>query len=269
MLVLRTLTLSIATMETQLQQWIGIDICQTRLDVAVYPIGASFSVPHTEAGRVELVNRLRLYSIAGIVLEATGGLERTVMAELEANGYETRRVNPTQVRHYAKAMGKRAKTDPIDAAMIARFGESRNPEVTRLPETAMRELQALVARRQQVVEMITMEKNRLHSCESWVRASVEGVIAVLETELKTLEARLAELSTQRAEWRACLAILTSVKGIGAVISQALLVSLPELGARSGKSIAALVGVAPVNHDNGKFKGKRRIQRSALDEGLPP
>lgn len=251
-------------MEPQLQQWIGIDRCQTRLDVAVYSQGASFRVPHTEAGRVELVNQLSVYKVAGIGLESTGGLERSVMADLAANGYETRRVNPTPVRHDARAMGKRAKTDPIDAAMMARFGESRKPDVTRLPEATIRELQALVMRRQQVVELITVielitiEKNRLHSCESWGRASVTSVIAALETELKTLEARLAEWSCQRPEGREHLAILTSVKGIGAVISQALLVLLPELGARSGKSIAALVGVAPFNPDRGQFNGQRRI-----------
>lgn len=245
-------------METQ-QQWIGIDISQTQLDVAVHPLGVRFRVQHTEVGRAELVDKLAAYSIAGIVLESTGGLERAVMADLEASGYETRRINPTQVRHYAKAMGKLAKTDPIDAEMIARFGESRKPEVTRLPEAAIRELQALVARRQQIVELVTMEKNRLHSCEAWVRESVNGVITALETELKTLETRLATLSRQRCEWREQLALLTSVKGIGPVISQALLVSLPELGTRSAKTIAALVGVAPFNHDSGKFKGQRRIQ----------
>ncbi|MBW4527743.1 MAG: IS110 family transposase [Phormidium tanganyikae FI6-MK23] len=245
-------------METQ-QQWIGIDISQTRLDVALYPLGVSFSVNQTEGGRAELVSKLTGYAIAGIVLESTGGLERCVMAELEAHGYETRRVNPAQVQHFAKAMGRLAKTDRIDAEMIARFGESRNPEVTRLPEATIRELQALVARRQQVVELITMEKKRLHSCESWVRESVNSVLSALETELKTLEARLAELSAKRPEWQEHLAILTSVKGIGTVISQALLVSLPELGARSGRTIAALVGVAPFNRDSGKLKGQRRIQ----------
>lgn len=251
-------------MTTQLQ-WIGIDISQTRLEVAVYPLGERFSVAHTEAGRAELVINLAAFSLAGIVVEATGGLERSVMADLEAAGYETRRVNPTQVRHFAKSMGKRAKTDPIDAAMIARYGQSRQPEVTLLPDALTREMQALVTRRQQVVEMLTMEKNRTHSCEVWARHSVARVIETLEAELVTLEGRLAELSTQSAEWQERLAILTSVKGIGAVTSQALLVYLPELGHRSGKSIAALVGVAPFNQDSGKFKGQRRIQggRKAL------
>ena len=240
-------------------QWIGIDISQTRLDVAVHPLGESFQVTHSSAGHSELVERLARYAIAGIVLEATGGLERSVMAELEAAGYQTRRVNPTHVRHFAKAMSKRAKTDRIDAQMIARFGASAYPAVTLLPDAETRQLQALVNRRQQLVELATMEKNRWHSCESWVRESVAVVIAALEAQIQELDTRLATLSAQRREWQQRLAILTSVKGIGAVTSQALLVHLPELGQRSAKAIAALVGVAPFNQDSGKFKGQRRIQ----------
>lgn len=251
-------------MTTLEAQWIGIDISKTRLDVAVYPLGVRFSVEHSPSGRSELVQKLAVYAIAGIVLEATGGLERSVMSDLEAAGYKTRRVNPTQVRHFAKSMGKLAKTDPIDAQMIARFGQSRQPEVTLLPDALTREMQALVSRRQQVVEMITMEKNRLGSCEAWASASVHRVIQALNAELETLEARLAQLSTQSAEWQERLAILTSVKGIGVVISQALLVYLPELGQRPAKTIAALVGVAPFNHDSGKFKGQRRIQGGRKD-----
>lgn len=246
------------------QQWIGIDISQTRLDIAVHPVGASFSVAHTEAGRAELGEKLAVYEIAGIVLEATGGLERSVMADLEAAGYETRRVNPLQVRHFAKSMGKRAKTDPMDAEMIARYGQSRLPDVTILPDALTRQMQALVTRRQQVVEMLTMEKNRAYSCEAWAKPSVTRVITALETELETLEAQLAKLSCQSAQWQERLAILTSVKGMGSVTSQALLVYLPELGQRSSKTIAALVGVAPFNQDSGKFKGKRRIQGGRKD-----
>jgi transposase len=122
-----------------------------------------------------------------------------------------------------------------------------------------RELQALVTRRQQVVAMVTMEKNHLHSCETWVRQSIEATIAQLEAQLKELETRLAPASTGRPQWQERLAILTSVKGIGPVISQALLVHLPELGQRTAKQIAALVGVAPFNRDSGKFRGQRRIQ----------
>jgi len=251
-------------MTTTQQQWIGIDISQTRLDVAVHPLSVRFSVAHTEAGRSELVEKLAAYSIAGIVLEATGGFERSVMADLEAAGYETRRVNPLQVRHFAKSMGTRAKTDRIDAEMIARYGQSRLPEVTRLPDALTRQMQALVTRRQQVVELLTMEKNRAHSCEVWAKLSVTRVIAALEAELEQLETTLAELSCQSVEWQERLAILTSVKGIGPVTSQALLVYLPELGHRSSKTIAALVGVAPFNHDSGKFKGKRRIQGGRKD-----
>lgn len=264
MLVLRNLPLSIVTMAAKQQRWIGIDISKTRLDVAVYPQGISFSVTHTEAGRAELVEKLTGYDINGIVLEATGGLERSVMANLEASGYLTRRVNPLQVRQFAKSMGKRAKTDPIDAEMIARYGQSRQPEITPLPDALTQQMQGFVTRRQQVVQLLTMEKNRAHSCETWATPSVTRIITALEAELKTLEAQLAELSVQNAEWQERLAILTSVKGIGPVTSQALLVYLPELGHRSSKTIAALVGVAPFNYDSGKFQGKRRTAGGRKD-----
>lgn len=245
-------------------QWIGIDISKNRLDIAFYPMGQYFQVEHNEIGRGELVKQLTGHAIAGIVLEATGGLEYAVMAALEAAGHQTCRVNPQQVRQFAKAMGKRAKTDPIDAVMIARYGQSRQPEVTLLPDAQTRQMQALVTRRQQVVVLLTTEKNRAHSCQPWAAESIKRVIAALEAELEILEAELAELSTQSADWQERLAILTSVKGIGTVTSQALLVYLPELGHRSGKTIAALVGVAPFNRDSGKHKGKRRIQGGRKD-----
>jgi transposase len=241
------------------KQWIGIDVCKLNLDVAIHPQGLTFRVTNNTSGQAELVQRLSGYEVAGIVLEATGGLERSVMSTLESAGYQTCRVNPLQVRHFAKATGKLVKTDRIDAQMLAHFGKTLTPEVTLLPDAQTQELQALVTRRQQVVELLTLEKNHLHSCQSWARQSIETVIAHVEAELHSLETRLAELSVQRSQWREHLEILTSVKGIGPVISQALLVYLPELGTRTAKQIAALVGVAPFNQDSGKFRGKRRIQ----------
>jgi transposase len=240
-------------------QWVGIDISKTRLDVALHPSGTEFSVPHTESGRAELAQRINPYELSGIVLESTGGLERAVMADLETAGYLTCRVNPLHIRLFARAAGKLAKTDRLDAAMIARFGANLQPAITPLPDDLTRELQALVNRRQHIVEMMTMEKNRLHSCEIWVQDSIKTVIAALESHLAALETRLEQLSQQRPEWQERLALLTSFKGIGPVTSQALLVQLPELGQQSSKTIAALVGVAPFNQDSGQFKGKRRIQ----------
>jgi transposase len=246
-------------MSETIKQWVGIDVSQDNLDIAIHPQNSTWRVTNDLSGTAELVSKLAAHQIAGIVLEATGGLERAVMSELEAAGYQTRRVNPVQIRHFAKAAGKLAKTDRIDALMIAHFGQSLQPPVTLLPDAQTRELQALVTRRQQVVAMVTMEKNHLHSCETWVRSSIEATIAQLEAQLVELEARLASVSTGRPQWQERLAILTSVKGIGPVISQALLVQLPELGQRSAKQIAALVGVAPFNHDSGKWRGQRRIQ----------
>jgi transposase len=240
-------------------QWLGIDISKTHLDVALHPLKTFFRFPNDETGRENLVQKLSEYELAGIVLEATGGLERPIMSVLEAAGYPTRRVNPSRIRNFAKADGKLAKTDRLDAAMIAYFGQSLKPPITLLPDAVTREMQALVTRRQQVVALLTIEKNHLHSCESWVRENVTHTIELLEGQLEVLEARLAIVSTQRPEWTERLGILTSVKGIGPVISQALLVYLPELGQRSAKQIAALVGVAPFNRDSGKLRGQRRIQ----------
>jgi transposase len=246
-------------MSELIKQWIGIDVSQDHLDIAIHPLGNSFRVARDDTGHSELVHQLSAYAVEGVVLEATGGLERSVMAALESAGYPTRRVNPLQIRHFAKAAGKLAKTDRIDAAMIAHFGESLKPPVTLLPDAQTREFQALVTRRQQVVEMLTMEKNHLHSCEPWVRDSIKDVIAQLELGLQALEARLENMSVQQPQWQERLVLLTSVKGIGPVISQALLVYLPELGQRNAKQIAALVGVAPFNRDSGKFRGQRRIK----------
>ena len=246
-------------MSEQHKQWIGIDVCQNYLDIAIHPEGKTFRLANDVPGQAELVQRISSLSVEGIVLEATGGIERAVMSALEAAGYQTRRVNPLQIRHFSRAAGKLAKTDKIDAQMIAHFGQSLKPPVTLLPDAQTRELQALVTRRQQVVAMVTMEKNHLHSCETWVRQSIEVTIAQLEAQLKELETRLAQASTQRPQWQERLELLTSVKGIGPVISQALLVHLPELGQRTAKQIAALVGVAPFNRDSGKFRGQRRIQ----------
>jgi transposase len=246
-------------MSEQHKQWIGIDICSNYLDIAIHPQGKTFRLANDDSGQAELVHRLSSLSVEGIVLEATGGIERAVMSALETAGYQTRRVNPLQIRHFARAAGKLAKTDKIDAEIIAHFGQSLQPPVTLLPDAQTRELQALVTRRQQVVAMVTMEKNHLHSCETWVRQSIEATIAQLEAQLQELETRLAQASTGRPQWQERLAILTSVKGIGPVISQALLVHLPELGQRTAKQIAALVGVAPFNRDSGKFRGQRRIQ----------
>jgi transposase len=246
-------------MSEQHKQWIGIDVCTDYLDIAIHPEDKTFRLANDASGQAELVQKLSSYQVEGIVLEATGGIERAVMSALETAGYQTRRVNPLQIRHFSRAAGKLAKTDKIDAQMIAHFGQSLKPPVTLLPDAQTRELQALVTRRQQVVAMVTMEKNHLHSCETWVRQSIEAVIAQLEAQLKELETRLAQASTQRPQWQERLAILTSVKGIGPVISQALLVHLPELGQRTAKQIAALVGVAPFNRDSGKLRGQRRIQ----------
>ena len=246
-------------------QWVGIDVSKKQLDVSLYPSGKGFSLTNNDSGYRTLLFELKPYIIDGIALEATGGLERGVMRALETHGYSSSRVSPDLVRHFAKANGQKAKTDAIDAHMLALFGAKLNPQPTPLPNAIAQELQALVTRRQQVVGLITSEKNRLSSCEQWVTESIETVIGSLEQELKVLEARIEAVAQQQADWQERLSLLTSVCGIGHVTAHALLVYLPELGDRSRQRIAALVGVAPFNDDSGKREGVRHIRggRKAL------
>lgn len=248
----------------QQHQWVGIDVCKAWLDVALHPSQVSFRLSNTMTGQQALVEKLAPLSIAGVVLEATGGLEGAVMGVLQQQGYGVSRVLPNAVRAFAKAKRQLAKTDKLDAQALAEFGAVLTPAPTPPVDAATQALQALVTRRRQVVSLLTIEKNRLASCPESVRASIEQVIALLEAHLRQLEAQIEQQSQQQADWQAQLHLLTSVPGIGKVIGQALLVLLPELGKVSGKTIAALVGVAPFNRDSGRFRGQRHISGGRTD-----
>ena len=238
---------------------VGVDVSKNRLDVKVLPSGESWSCGQTAEEREALALRLAELKPACIVLEATGGLELPVVAALGARGLPVAVINPRQVRDFAKALGRLAKTDRIDAEVLALFAERVQPPLRPLPDEASAELSALVARRRQLVDMLTMEKNRLHSARgARVRRSIEGIIAALEAQLRDVDDDLKRTIQASPLWREKDDLLRSVPGIGPSISPMLIAELPELGQLSHKAIAALVGVAPLNRDSGTLRGQRSI-----------
>lgn len=246
--------------------YVGIDVAQDRLDVCVGGEEQVWQVGNDTAGIGALRERLLACAPQGIVLEATGGLERAVAAELDVAGLPVAVVNPRQVRDFARAAGRLAKTDVIDAQLLARFGEVMQPAVRPLPDAQTQELRGLVARRRQVVGMLTAERNRLSQAATavqskatgWVRRQLKTHIAGLQRQLAALDRELARLLQTRPVWRAQDVLLSSVPGIGAVTVASLLAELPELGKLNRKQIAALVGVAPHNRDSGNYRGKRSV-----------
>ncbi|MGB9301684.1 MAG: IS110 family transposase [Anaerolineae bacterium] len=238
--------------------YIGIDVAKDWLDVAQRPGGEAWRVSSDETGIATLVKRLKGLGPALVLLEATGGLEIPAVAALAAAGLPAVVVNPRQVREFARATGRLAKTDAIDAQVLAQFGEAVQPEVRPLPDTATRELAGLVARRRQLIEMLTAEKNRLRVATRKVRHNIEAHIRWLERELLDLDGGLGEVIRSSPVWREQDNLLRSVPGVGPVLSSVLLADLPELGKLSRKEIAALVGVAPLNRDSGQFRGRRQV-----------
>ena len=237
--------------------FVGIDVSQARLDMAVRP-GASFSITHTESAIVTLVQQLRALSPTLIVLEATGGMEIPLTSALATAGLPVVVVNPRQVRDFAKACGHLAKTDALDAQVLAQFAEVMRPQPRPLPDAETRALAALLTRRRQLVEMLTAEKNRLLSAATPIRNRLRTHITWLERELQHTNTNLAEAIRQSPVWREKDELLQSVPGVGPVVTSTLLASLPELGILTNKQIAALVGVAPLNRDSGTLRGRRTV-----------
>lgn len=236
----------------------GIDVAKTRLDIAMRPAGQRWSVSNDEAGIAGLVARLRALSPALVVLEASGGLELPVVAALATASLPVAVVNPRQVRDFAKATGKLAKTDKLDAQVLAHFGEAVQPTPRPLPDPQAQMLGALLTRRRQTVVMLTTEKNRLSSALAPVRPRLEAHIAWLEQELADLDDNLGQRLKESPLWREREDWLRSVPGVGPVLTLTLLAELPELGTLDRKQIAALVGVAPFNRDSGILRGKRTV-----------
>jgi transposase len=238
--------------------FVGIDVSKATLDVAVRPSGESFQVEHTEASANALAERLLLLAPDRVVMESTGGMEVLAASVLAAKGLPVVVANPRHVRDFAKAAGKLAKTDRIDAEAIAHFAEAMKPEIRPLPSKEARALESLLQRRRQLVEMRTAEKNRLFIAYDDALDSVQVVLDVLNRQIEEVEAKIAKRLKQNKVWREKDNLLRSVPGVGAVLAMTLLADLPELGSLNRRQIASLVGVAPLNRDSGRMRGTRRI-----------
>lgn len=238
--------------------YVGIDVAKAQLDVAVRPTGQQWSVANQEEGIACLVSRLQELSPALVVLEASGGLELPVVGALAEARLPVVVVNPRQVRDFARATGKLAKTDRLDAQVLAHFAQAVHPTPRPLPDAQAEALSALLARRRQVVGMLTAEKNRFHRARPPVRQDIQCHIAWLEESLAKLDADLGDSVRQSPLWREKEALLRSVLGVGEVLSVTLLAELPELGSLDRRQIAALAGVAPLNCDSGTLRGRRTV-----------
>jgi len=238
--------------------FIGIDVSKERLDVARRPSGDGWAVANNDPGIAALVDRLRELPPALIVLEATGGLELAVTGALAAADLPVVVVNPRQVRDFAKATGQLAKTDTLDAAVLAQFAEAVRPARRPLRDADTQALSALLARRRQLVEMRTAEQNRLGSAPRRVRVEIQAHITWLNRRLARVDADLNQAIRSSPLWRARDDVLRSTPGVGPVLATTLLADLPELGTLTRQRIAALVGVAPLNRDSGTLRGRRTV-----------
>jgi transposase len=251
-------------------RYVGIDVSKDRLDVHVLPEGTAFAVARDGKGLAELVERLSALQPERIAIEATGGFETTAAAALAGARLPLVIVNPAQVRHFAQAVGQRAKTDPIDAAMIARFVEATKPDLRPLADEAAQLLADLVARRRQIIEMIVAERNRERRVHlRRIKKSIARLIVALEKELAEIDAEIDASVRGSPAWREKEDLLASVPGVGPITARTLIAELPELGALDGKRIASLAGLAPFTRQSGQWKGKamiaggRKTVRSAL------
>lgn len=237
---------------------VGIDVSKARLDWAVHEPAQGGEVPNDEAGCRALLRQLAARKPTLIVLEATGGLEMLIVSTLATAGLPVAVVNPRQVRDFAKASGRLAKTDTLDAKVLAHFGEAIKPPVRPLKDEDTQALSALMVRRRQLVEMLTAEKNRLASTHPKLRSDVQVHIRWLEKRLNGVNQDLSRALKASPVWCAKAEILASAKGVGPVLTVTLLAGLPELGALNRHQIAALVGTCPFNRDSGTMRGKRTI-----------
>ena len=240
------------------ESFVGIDVSKAQLDIASRPSGERWQVRNDPAGCSSLVERLLRLRPSLIVLEATGGFEAAAVAALAAAGLPVVVVNPRQVHDFAKATGQLAKTDAIAAAVLAHFGEAIRPPVRPLPDATAQALQHWLARRRQLVEMLTAEQNRLPGTLGAVQAQIRELITCLRRQLHSADRKLKDLIQQSPVWREQEQLLRSAPGVGPVLATTLLADLPELGQLNRKEIAALVGVAPFNRDSGTWRGQRTI-----------
>jgi len=239
--------------------WIGIDVSKTQLDVAVGQNGETWSSGNDSQGVAKTVEHCRQLQARLVVVESTGGLEKQLVAELYLAQVPVALVNPMRVREFAKSAGLLAKTDKLDARLLARFAKAVQPAPTCLPSQDEQVLSAMISRRRQLIDMRTAETNRLPTAHISMRPSIEHLLAYLNQEITDLEAQIEQFIQTHAEFKAKDELLRSVPGIGPVTAAIMISDLPELGKLDRRRIAALVGVAPFSDDSGFRKGKRRIK----------
>ncbi len=243
---------------TTREVFVGIDVCKRHLEVRVHGREQGWQFPNDAEGVSQLLTKLRRLRPTLIVVEATGGYEKLAVAEVCAAGLPIAVVNPTRVRRFAESLGQLAKTDRIDAAVIAHFGSVVRPAAQALASEEEQHLRALLDRRRQIMAMLTAEKNRWHTSPACLRADVQQHVEWLQGKLKEIEAEIDDLIRNSPVWQEKTALLRSVPGIGPVSAATLVADLPELGTLNRQKIAALVGLAPFNQDSGPKRGKRRI-----------
>jgi transposase len=245
--------------ETTAKTYVGIDVSKKWLDIAVLPNGETWRTENTEEAIRVLLEQLKDMRTVRIVVESTGGFEVRVVTELYKNELPVARVNPARVREFARSIGQLAKTDKLDAKALARFAEAVQPPLTRLPNEAEQALSALLARRKQLLEMLSAEQNRLETAPTGIRPSLHEHIQWLKEQCKKLDREIDKFIQTHPDFKQKDEILQSTPGVGKVTASTLVANLPELGECDGKQIAALVGTAPFNRDSGFKKGKRAIQ----------
>lgn len=245
-------------MTKKTDNFVGIDLSKQRLDIAVYPSGQSWNEIHDEAGILRVVKQLTQLEPQLIVLEATGGLQIPLVASLAAASLPVVVINPRQVRDFARALGQLAKTDGIDAEVLARFAEAVRPELRALRSEHAQQLAALLSRRRQLIDMLIAEKNRLSCAVKSVRKDIKSHISWLQRQLKQLDRDLDGAIRSSEHWRTKDDIIRSVPGAGQGLSRTLIAHLPELGELNRREISALAGLAPYSRDSGNHRGKRAI-----------
>lgn len=240
--------------------FVGIDVCKPRLDVVILPSAEVLSFENTPKGIKQFVKYIRKQQPTLITCESTGGLEQPVFLACSEANLPIAVVNPRQVKSFAEAMGKTAKTDEIDALTLAEFADRIRPPISIPASQQERTLESITTRRRQLLEMLTMERNRLGSTtDKAARVSIQSVIDFLERQIKDVDGQMQNLVRSNTEFKALDALLQSVPGVGKVVSATLISSLPELGSVCSSSLSALVGVAPMNHDSGGYRGLRFIR----------
>jgi transposase len=236
--------------------YFGVDISKDGFDVAAYGVKGKWYFTNDKAGIRKICKFLTKMQPVLVVFESTGGYEMPLYISLSQSGVPVAPVNPRQVRDFARSMGILAKTDSIDARVIAHFASAAN--LTPKPIPGTREMKNIVTRRNQLIEMTTMENNRLRNASQELKPGIEEVIAILHRQIDDIDKKLREFIDQDPLYKAKDSLLQSAPGIGPTVSAALIAQLPELGSLNRKQIAALVGVAPLNRDSGRFKGKRVV-----------